>query len=75
MRSDSVKRGLERAPHRSLLWALGKTDEEMERPFIGVISSYSEIVPGHINLRTIADAVTTVWKTQRGVFSGHSARV
>lgn len=57
MRSDSVKRGLERAPHRSLLWALGKTDEEMERPFIGVISSYSEIVPGHINLRTIADAV------------------
>jgi len=57
MRSDSVKRGLERAPHRSLLWALGKTDEEMERPFIGVISSYSEIVPGHTNLRTIADAV------------------
>ena len=57
MNSDSVKRGLERAPHRSLLWALGKTDEEMERPFIGVISSYSEIVPGHTNLRTIADAV------------------
>lgn len=57
MKSDSVKRGLERAPHRSLLWALGKTDEEMERPFIGVISSYSEIVPGHTNLRTIADAV------------------
>jgi dihydroxy-acid dehydratase len=52
-----IKRGLERAPHRSLLWALGKTDEEMDRPFVGVISSYSEIVPGHTNLRTIADAV------------------
>jgi len=56
MKSDAVKRGLERAPHRSLLWALGKTDEEIERPFVGVISSYSEIVPGHTNLRVIADA-------------------
>jgi dihydroxy-acid dehydratase len=57
VKSDVIKRGLERAPHRSLLWALGKTEEEMERPFVGVVSSYSEIVPGHTNLRTIADAV------------------
>ena len=57
MKSDAVKRGLERAPHRSLLWALGLTDEEMERPFVGVISSYNEIVPGHMHLRTIAEAV------------------
>jgi dihydroxy-acid dehydratase len=57
VKSDAIKRGLERAPHRSLLWALGKTEEEMERPFVGVVSSYSEIVPGHTNLRTIADAV------------------
>jgi dihydroxy-acid dehydratase len=57
VRSDSVKRGLERAPHRSLLWALGKTTEEMDRPFVGVISSYSEIIPGHTHLRTITDAV------------------
>ena len=57
MRSDVVKSGLERAPHRSLLWALGLTDEEMERPFVGVMSSFTEIVPGHMHLRQIADAV------------------
>ncbi len=57
MRSDAVKRGLERTPHRSLLRALGRTDEEMNRPFIGVISSFAEIVPGHMHLRQIAEAV------------------
>ncbi len=57
MRSDAIKRGPERAPHRSLLWALGQTEEEMERPFVGVISSYAEIVPGHTQLRTLAEAV------------------
>ena len=51
MRSDVIKKGIERAPHRSLLWALGRTDEEMERPFVGVISSYNEIVPGHMHLQ------------------------
>ena len=56
-RSDVVKRGLERTPHRSLLWALGCTEEEVERPFIGVISSFTEIVPGHMHLRQIAEAV------------------
>lgn len=57
MRSDAIKCGLERAPHRSLLWALGRTDEEMERPFIGVISSYTDIVPGHMHLDRVSDAV------------------
>ena len=56
-RSDSVKRGLERAPHRALLRALGITDDEMNQPFIGVVNSYNEIIPGHIHLRLIADAV------------------
>ena len=57
MRSDTLKRGAARAPHRSLLRALGCTDLEMGQPFIGVISSYSEMIPGHMGLRQIADAV------------------
>ncbi|GAI57039.1 unnamed protein product, partial [marine sediment metagenome] len=57
MRSDVVKRGLERAAQRSLLWALGLTDEEMARPFVGVISSFTDIVPGHLHLRRMAEAV------------------
>lgn len=57
MKSDQIKSGLEKAPHRSLLRALGLTKEEMERPIIGVVNSFNEIVPGHIHLRTIADAV------------------
>ena len=57
MRSDAVKRGIERTPHRSLLRALGRSDEEMNRPFIGVISSFAEIVPGHLHLRQLAEAV------------------
>jgi dihydroxy-acid dehydratase len=56
-RSDSVKRGLERAPHRALLRALGITDDEMAQPFIGVVNSHNEIIPGHTHLRVIADAV------------------
>ena len=57
MRSDVVKRGVERAPHRSLLRALGCTDREIDQPFVGVINSYNETIPGHIGLRQIADAV------------------
>ncbi|MFV0393683.1 MAG: dihydroxy-acid dehydratase [Coprobacillaceae bacterium] len=57
MKSDNVKSGSQRAPHRSLFNALGYTDEEMERPLIGVVNSYNEIVPGHMNLDKIADAV------------------
>ncbi len=57
MRSDAVKTGMERAPHRSLFNALGMTKEEMRRPLIGIVSSYNEIVPGHMNLDKIVDAV------------------
>ena len=57
MRSSVIKSGLERAPHRSLLWALGLTDEEMGRPFVGVINSYNEIIPGHAHLNKLAEAV------------------
>ncbi len=57
MRSDAVKKGIERAPHRSLFKAMGYTDEELERPLIGVINSKSEIIPGHIHLDKIAEAV------------------
>lgn len=57
MRSDNVKKGVERAPHRSLFNALGMTEEELERPLIGVVCSYNEIVPGHMNLDKISEAV------------------
>ena len=57
MRSDNVTKGPERAPNRSLFYAMGFTQEELERPLIGVISAHSEIVPGHIHLDKIADAV------------------
>ena len=57
MKSDVIKKGIERAPHRSLLYALGCTRTEMDKPFVGVINSFSEIVPGHIHLRSIAEAV------------------
>ena len=57
MRSDSVKNGIQQAPHRSLFNALGYTEEERKRPMIGIISSYNEIVPGHMNLDKIVEAV------------------
>jgi dihydroxy-acid dehydratase len=57
MRSDVVKQGIERAPHRSLLRALGLTDEEIRRPFVGVVNSYNEAIPGHLGLQQIAAAV------------------
>lgn len=57
MRSDRVKKGVQQAPHRSLFHALGLTKEEMERPLVGIVSSYNEIVPGHMNLDKIVDAV------------------
>lgn len=57
MKSDAVKKGLQQAPHRSLFNALGMTEEEMERPLVGIVCSYNEIVPGHINLDKIANAV------------------
>ena len=57
MRSDNVKTGMPAAPNRSLFYALGYTREELERPLIGVVCSYNEIVPGHMNLDKIAEAV------------------
>ncbi|MBE6918960.1 MAG: dihydroxy-acid dehydratase [Ruminococcaceae bacterium] len=57
MRSDVIKSGIPAAPNRSLLYALGYTKEELERPLIGVVCSYNEIVPGHMNLDKIAEAV------------------
>ena len=57
MRSDRMKKGLERAPHRALFKAIGYTDEELQRPLIGVANSFNEIIPGHIHLRQITDAV------------------
>ena len=57
MRSDAVKTGTQQAPHRSLFNALGMTKEEMDRPLVGIVSSYNEIVPGHMNLDKIAQAV------------------
>ena len=53
MKSDAVKTGMQQAPHRSLFNALGMTKEEMERPLVGIVSSYNEIVPGHMNLDKI----------------------
>jgi dihydroxy-acid dehydratase len=64
MKSDAVKKGIERAPHRSLLHAVGVTRAEMDKPFIGIINSFSEVVPGHLHLREIAEAV------KHGVYSG-----
>ncbi|HOT90460.1 MAG TPA: dihydroxy-acid dehydratase [Anaerolineae bacterium] len=57
MRSDSAKSGFERAPHRSLFYATGLTPQELERPIIGIVNSFNEIVPGHVHLNQIAAAV------------------
>ncbi len=57
MRSDAVKKGIQQAPHRSLFHALGMTEEEMKRPLIGIVNSYNEVVPGHMNLDKITEAV------------------
>jgi len=65
-RSSQVTQGIERAPHRSLLRALGCTDKEISQPFIGVINSYNEIIPGHTHLKQIADAVKAGIRTAGG---------
>ena len=57
MRSDKAKNGIDRAPHRSLMKASGFTDKEIRRPWIGVVNAYNAIIPGHVHLRTITDAV------------------
>jgi dihydroxy-acid dehydratase len=67
MRSDLVKKGIERAPHRSLLRAVGCSSDDWDKPFIGVINSFTEIVPGHIHLQTIAKAVKEGIRSRGGV--------
>lgn len=57
MKSDTIKRGVEKAPHRSLMKALGLTNEEINRPLIGIVNSQNEVIPGHLHLDTIAEAV------------------
>ncbi len=57
MRSDIIKKGVERAPHRTLLKALGLTSKEIEQPLVGIVNSFNEVIPGHIHLREIAEAV------------------
>ena len=57
MKSDNVRKGISQGPHRSLFNALGHTEEEMNKPLVGIVSSYNEIVPGHMNLDKIVDAV------------------
>ena len=57
MKSDSLKKGAQNAPHRALYHALGLTDEEIQRPLVGIVSSYNEIVPGHMNIDKIVEAV------------------
>ena len=70
MNSDNVKKGPERAPNRSLFYALGYTPEELDRPLIGVVSAYSEIVPGHMNLDKLAQAVSRTNYTAYSPFNG-----
>lgn len=67
MRSDAIKKGLERAPHRALLKALGVSDEDMEKPFIGIANSYNSIVPGHMHLDRIGRAVADGIRTGGGI--------
>ena len=57
MKSDAIKKGVERAAHRSLLHAVGVSRSDLDKPFVGIINSFSEVVPGHIHLRSIAEAV------------------
>ena len=67
MRSDVVKKGIERAPHRSLLRAVGCSSDDWDKPFVGVINSFSEIVPGHIHLQAVAKAVKEGVRSRGGV--------
>ena len=67
MRSDTIKKGLHRAPHRSLLRACGVTDDDMDKPFIGVANSFTDIVPGHVHLNSLAQAVKIGIKNAGGI--------
>jgi len=63
VRSDSIKKGLERAPHRALLYATGRTKEDLDKPFVGVVSSFTDLIPGHTHMRRLERAI------EHGVFA------
>jgi dihydroxy-acid dehydratase len=65
--SDEIKKGVTRAPHRSLLRALGLSESDMELPFIGVVNSFNEVIPGHMHLRSVAAAVKEGIRAAGGV--------
>jgi len=67
MKSDAVKRGVERAPHRALFYALGCTEGDFDKPFVGVINSYNHIIPGHMHLDAVARAVEAGVRSAGGV--------
>ena len=67
LRSDEVTKGLERSPHRSLLKAVGLTDYEMDLPFLGVVNSWTEVIPGHIHLDKLSEAVKAGIRLAGGV--------
>ena len=67
LRSDTIKKGVDRAPHRSLLRAVGVKDEDMHKPFIGIANSYTDIVPGHIHLKSLAEVVKQAVREAGGV--------
>ncbi|MBI2853325.1 MAG: dihydroxy-acid dehydratase [Chloroflexi bacterium] len=67
MKSDVIKRGVERAPHRSLLYALGCREEDLDKPFVGIVNSFTEVVPGHLHLRGLAQAVKEGVRAAGGV--------
>src|SRR5512147_3334835 len=67
MRSDTVKKGFERAPHRSLLKATGITDADMGKPFVAIANSYVDIIPGHVHLNAFGEVVRKAVKAAGGV--------
>ena len=63
MRSNQMKAGMEKAPHRSLFKALGLINEEIKKPFVGIVNPFNEIIPGHVHMNTLAEAVKAgVWQ-------------
>ena len=66
MKSDNIKKGIQRAPHRSLLRACGLGDNDFDKPFIGIANSFTEIVPGHIHLRELVEFVKEQVKSKTG---------
>ena len=67
MNSDNIKKGIERAPHRSLLRATGVASGDFEKPFIGVCNSFTEIIPGHVHLNKVADYIKKYIRRAGGV--------